>query len=153
MDPLDFAIDSGANQYHELLSGTDDAGRPFVLSSLRSAPECKQYTMITIIADAGDDVEVLPVQDWPEVAGSGALEALDGYREECESLSYEERSRRFGPATGRDTAGRVFAISDFSDCSLGTVARVYSIRFRGQRSDLVVSNVNGEVFVEDLSSR
>ncbi len=97
----------------------------------------------------------MPVDDWTDSAGSDAVAAFETMRAECEALPGDEAMRRFGnpgrlmPGRGRGivTAGPEV----FLGCETALLSLAYAVRFRSPDGEIVVSNIYGDVFIEEVT--
>ena len=115
---------------------------------------CEAYTTIVIGSSELDSVEVSPVDDWLLEAGIDVVTALWRLRNECESMPPELANRRFQETDflwpdGSRSDQSQFSVGRmvFPGCQLATQKFAYSIRVTGPDGDLVISNVDGELFL------
>ena len=152
-DRFRFTIDESAVPAFHIFAGFNPGEALFFASSMNRAPDCTRITTITISTQHPEDVEFLPVDDWTDTSGTDAIAAFEILRAECEALPRDEAMRRFGnpgelvPGRGILTAGR----DVFLGCETALLSLAYAVRFRSPDGEIVVSNIYGDVFIEDLT--
>ena len=122
-----------------------------IATHMERAIDCEKFLVIFIEAEQPDAVDILPVENWRAVAGEEAVNALDQLQTECEAQSRRDAIMKFGSPRVRSPEGDVQVVSDTSDiCGIVTLSHVYALRVSGPDGDMIISNVLGRIYFEDL---
>lgn len=113
--------------------------------------DCRRFTEFLINVDPPETIDLEGVDDWPAVAGADAVEALRRVRAECLAMSRDEAVRTFGAFGFRAADGGIVAATTHEEaCTAATQARSYALRITSPIGAAIVSNVFGEIFVEEV---
>ncbi len=153
-DRYRFTIEEGAVPAFHIRTGFNPGEALFFASSMIRAPDCTRITVIAVATQRPEDVEFLPVDDWTDMAGSEAVAAFEMLRAECEALPDDEAIREFGNPPRRTADGRLATTGDplhfFNGCEGAVLSLAYAVRFRSPDGEVVVSNILGDVFIEEI---
>ena len=87
------------------------------------------------------------------MAGSDAVAALEMLRARCEALPGDEAIREFGNPPRRTLDGGLAITGEplfFNGCEGAVLSLAYAVRFRSPDGEIVVSNIYGDVFIEEV---
>ncbi|MEM8590196.1 MAG: hypothetical protein AAGG65_19225 [Pseudomonadota bacterium] len=152
-DRYRFTLEEGAVPAFHIFTGFNPGEALFFASSMWRAPDCTRITVITLSTQRPEDVEFLPVDDWTDIAGSDAVAALEMLRARCEALPGDEAIREFGNPPRRTADGRLVTTGEswfFNGCEGAVLSLAYAVRFRSPDGEIVVSNIYGDVFIEEI---
>jgi hypothetical protein len=107
--------------------------------------------LVTAFSRRASEYQLLPVADWATQVNPEALEALASLEAECRELTPYEALIRFGVPMVRRPDGVVEVRFDRDDsCRLATRSYAYSFLISGPDSNLVVTNIYGQIFLEGI---
>lgn len=158
LDPSEYTVNASTLPRFSISGGPERDDRVsesffIVASELARTRGCNAWAIIGILTDNPDAIEILPVGDWRVLAGEDAVDALDQLVTECTDLSAEEAFALFGDDTTHDP---VFDLTRFQTsenvCRMAVQSLAYGLRIRSPDGEVIISNVFGQFFVEDLST-
>ena len=150
----EFTVASSAVPGFRVFSGIPYPG-PFgsliIVTAMHHPDECLRFTEFLISVTPPDAIEFDGVNDWPAVAGIDAVDALRRLRTECMAMSREEAMQTFGEFGFRAPNGEIVEATTVAEaCVAATQARSYALRITSPIGAVIVSNVFGQIFVEEI---
>jgi len=123
-----------------------------IVTAMNHPDECRRFTEFLIDADPHEAIEFEGVEDWAAVAGADAVRALQRIRTECMGMSREEAIRTFGDFGFRAPDGEILeATTPREACFAATQAWTYALRITTPDGAAIISNVFGEIFIEEIN--
>lgn len=157
LDPAQYTIDATAVPRFSLsggpVYGRSNVNAFIIASELDRATGCDTWAIVWIVTDDPAAIEILPVEDWRAVAGEAAVDTLDQLVADCIALPPEDAFSRFGDDRMQDPRFNRAAFQTRDDtCRMAVQSLAYGLRVRSPDGEVVVSNVFGQFFIEDLAT-
>lgn len=123
-----------------------------IATAMNHPDKCRRFTELLIDGDPPEVIVFERVDNWPAVAGADAVDALRRIRAECVAMSRDEAARTFGEFGFRAADGAIVAATTHEEaCTAATQAQSYALRITSPIGASIVSNVFGEIFVEEAN--